>query len=72
MTPMDAATLAVLDKIGGVLDGHTAQDVARDVAGAAIRAFITAIAPDPDRPATIVNPCCGSEIGHFPTCAARA
>jgi hypothetical protein len=72
VTPTQHAAIAVYDKIGALFPGQAGVNLATEIADAAIRAFITAIAPDPNRPTTAVNPCCGSEIGHYPTCAARA
>jgi hypothetical protein len=75
MTPMDAATLAVLDKIGGIFHGQTAQNVAREIAGAAVGAWLAEIAPmaqattDPHGRLPCIS--CSSVVGHMHNCPER-
>lgn len=68
MTPMESATLAVYDKIGALFPGQAGQNVAQEVATAAVMAWIAAVAPQAVRHGT---PCCGSTVGHFPSCTAN-
>jgi hypothetical protein len=73
---MDAATLAVLNKIGGMFHGHQlAQDAARSIAGAAVGAWLAEIAPmaqattDPHGRLPCIS--CSSVVGHMPNCPER-